>query len=180
MKLSFTVGVDIGKSQDPTAIAVVEHRKPDLHLRHLERLPLGTPYPAVVAHVAALLSRPELAGARLVVDATGVGAPVVDDMREVGLDPVAITITAGKNVKRVAGGWRVPKRVLVGLLVAAVEGRRLKVAKGLRHGETLVRELRDFRVIVTSPGRTAYGGASEHDDLVIAVGLAVWREAETR
>ncbi len=48
------------------------------------------------------------------------------------------------------------------------------------HGEALVGELRDFRVIVTSPGRTAYGGASEHDDLVIAIGLAVWRGAELR
>ena len=109
-----------------------------------------------------------------------VGAPVVDDMRDVGLDPVAITITAGNNVKRVAGGWRVPKSLLVGLLVAAVESGRLKVAKGLRHGEALVGELRDFRVIVTSPGRAAYGGATEHDDLVIAVGLTVWQEAETR
>ncbi len=65
-------------------------------------------------------------------------------------------------------------------MVAAVESGRLKVAKGLRHGEALVRELRDFRVIVTSPGRAAYGGASEHDDLVIAVGLAAWPEAEMR
>ena len=64
--------------------------------------------------------------------------------------------------------------------MAALESGRLKVAQGLRHGEALVRELRDFRVTVTSPGRTAYGGASEHDDLVIAVGLAVWREAETQ
>ncbi len=54
------------------------------------------------------------------------------------------------------------------------------MVNGLRQGEALVREPRDFRVIVTSPGRTAYVGASEHDDLVIAVGLAAWREAEMR
>ena len=49
--------------------------------------------------------------------------------------------------------------------MTALESGRLKVAKGLRHGEALVRELRDFRVTVTSPGRTAHGGTSEHDDL---------------
>ena len=43
-----------------------------------------------------------------------------------------------------------------------------------------MRELRDFRVTVTSPGHAAYGGAAEHDDLVIAVGLAVWRVAVSR
>ncbi len=41
------------------------------------------------------------------------------------------------------------------------------------YGEALVQEMRDFRVIVTSPGRAAYGAAVEHDDLFIVVGLAV-------
>jgi hypothetical protein len=47
--------VDIGQKRDPTAVAVVEHewRKRDGReedhwlVRHLERLPLGTPYPQV-------------------------------------------------------------------------------------------------------------------------------------
>ena len=61
-----TVGCDIGQKRDPTAIAVVEvefrvhvdhvglrHRWEDHQLvRHLERLPLGTPYPAVADRVA--------------------------------------------------------------------------------------------------------------------------------
>ena len=34
----FTIGVDLGKAQDPTAIAIIERRNPELHLRHLERL----------------------------------------------------------------------------------------------------------------------------------------------
>jgi hypothetical protein len=96
--------------------------------------------PDVIKHVAGLLAGPD--GARLVVDAIGVGSPVVDSVREAGLEPVAMTLTAGKHVRRVEGTWRVPKRVLVGLLVTAFESGRLKVAAGLPCGEALVPELR--------------------------------------
>jgi hypothetical protein len=55
-----TIGVDIGQRVDPTAIAVLEtvsRRRGKgtvtYHVaRHLERLPLGTPYPAIAHRVA--------------------------------------------------------------------------------------------------------------------------------
>ena len=50
---------------------------------YLERLPLGTPYPGIVAHVARLLGR--LPGAELVIDLTGVGRPVFDMFRFSGI-----------------------------------------------------------------------------------------------
>jgi hypothetical protein len=54
-----TVGVDIGQRRDPTAIAVVEQerRGSETHhiVRHLERLPLGSPYPAVAERIAAVV-----------------------------------------------------------------------------------------------------------------------------
>jgi len=52
-------------------------------VRHLERLPLGMSYPAVVQHVKDLLARPPLGGhdaiapATLVLDSTGVGNAVL-------------------------------------------------------------------------------------------------------
>lgn len=174
--MAFTLGVDLGKAQDPTALAIIEPQRPTLHLRYLERLALGTPYPVVIEHIAGLLERPPLNGrTRLVVDATGVGAPVVDDMREAGLEPVAVVITSGKHIRRVDGAWRVPKQALVGGLVSAFEGGWLKVAEGLEYGDALIRELQDFKVTITSAKNATYGGASEHDDLVIAAALAVWR-----
>ena len=44
-----TIGVDVGQRVDPTAIAVCERKDDRYIVRHLERLPLGTPYPAVNA-----------------------------------------------------------------------------------------------------------------------------------
>ncbi len=48
----------------------------------------------------------------------------------------------------------VPKRSLVRPLVAALEGGRLKVAKGLAEAEALVRELQAFRRQITATCRT--------------------------
>src|SRR5829696_1293265 len=69
--MSFYVGLDLGQSNDYTALAVVEKAKagetgaPDLHLRHLERYPLRTPYPKMVARVAALVEDPQLRSTHL-------------------------------------------------------------------------------------------------------------------
>ncbi len=174
----FILGADIGQAQDPTALAVVDVDVVDeVLVRHLERLPLGAPYPHVVSRLVELVQ--SLPGADLVVDATGPGRPVVDQIRAAGLDPVAVTITAGKAATFDSGMWHVPKRELVRALVVAFEGDRLKVAKGLRHAKALTGELQAFRRKVTGAGRAAYGAtAGAHDDLVIAVALAVWWAAQ--
>src|SRR4051812_32912227 len=94
----FLIGVDLGQSKDPTAIAVLEraeikgsfdpvmyaYRKiVELRLRHLERIPLGTSYVDVVDRVVRIAQFGPLAGrCRLVVDGTGAGRPVVDLLRD--------------------------------------------------------------------------------------------------
>ena len=73
------------------------------------------------------------------------------------------------------GMWYVPKRKLIGALVAALENDRLQIASGLRYAAALVGELQTFRRRVTGAGRAAYGAETgAHDDLVVAVALAVW------
>ena len=159
-------------------------------VRHLERLPLGTPYPAVVARTAAVLRAlpgpPLLAEPRprrlargrptLVVDQTGVGRAVVDHMRQAGLRPVPVTITAGDAASREGDGYRVPKRELVGLLQLLVQAGRLRVAAALPEAPVLQRELLAVRVRITPAAHEAYGAwrEGEHDDLVLAVALACW------
>jgi hypothetical protein len=79
--------------------------------RHLERLPIGTPYPAQVARVKALhdhLKAQEGTAPLLVVDQTGVGRPVVDMLRAAELSPAAVTITGGDAVSRDGGDYRCP------------------------------------------------------------------------
>jgi hypothetical protein len=67
-------------------------------LRHLERLQLGLPYPAIVAHVGRLLTK--VPNAELAIDMSGVGRPVFDLFQYGGIYPIGVTITAGTAVKR--------------------------------------------------------------------------------
>jgi len=72
MKIRVQIGVHNLRVEAPTG-------KPHYHLRYLERFRLDTSYPAVVERVGEMLAGPPLWGcSQLVVDGTGVGAPVVD------------------------------------------------------------------------------------------------------
>ena len=182
----FIVGLDLGQAQDPTALAVVERSQASdgviYAARHLQRWPLRTAYTEIVRDVTTLLQRPPLrsATAALVVDATGVGAAVMDLFRAESLgadDLVPVTITAGADAQKdEEGGWRVPKRDLVGVVQVLLQNQRLRIAAALPEAETLLRELEGFRVRVSAAGHDTYGAWRDgtHDDLVLAVALACW------
>jgi len=153
--------------------------RPGLSVRHLERFPLGTSYPDIVRRVTGLLATAPLADAAvtLVVDATGVGSPVVDLLHEAGLAPIATTITAGSSALFDGNGAvTVPKRDLVSAMAVLLESRRLKIAEGLPEAATLVKELQEFKRRITPAGheQMASWRESVHDDLVLAVALACW------
>jgi len=146
-------------------------------LRHLERLPLGTTYPAVVTHVKKLMEKDPLRGrVLLVVYSTGVGLPVIDLLNQEGLRPIGITITGGIEVTGSGGGYHVPKRDLVINLQVLFQSGRLKVAESLPDAQTFIQELLSFKVKITESAHDTYGVWREgvHDDLVLAVALAVW------
>ena len=127
----------------------------------------------MIERVTAIIEK--LPRAELIVDATGVGRPVIDQMRETGLEPIPVTITGGRFMSFDGDMWRVPKKALLRPLVAATEAGRLRVAKGLREAEAFQRELQAFQRRITARGYSAFGGVGEHDDLVIAVALICWR-----
>lgn len=184
--MSFVVGLDLGQSQDYTAIAVVEAPLSSgglpaaaLHVRHLERLPLGTSYPSVARRVADLMSTPPLtADTPLIVDATGVGMPVVEMISEYDLSPIPLMITGGAAPTcDPTGILRVPKRDLVSVVLVPLQGGTLKFAAGLPELDTLVKELLAFKVkIDVKTAHDTYGAWREgtHDDLVLATAIACW------
>jgi hypothetical protein len=185
----FYIGVDLGQKQDYTAIAIVE--RPDLSrtyqealhvrsyllrgasatlpvrllVRRVQRVPLGTPYPRVVEMVREIVFSHPLAGrCAVVVDGTGVGAPVVDMLRasELKCEITAVTITSGdRETRRGSLNVGVPKRDLISGLQLALEKGELRIARKMKEVGSLVRELMEVR--------------GEHDDLVIALSLACWR-----
>jgi hypothetical protein len=176
--MAYFVGLDLGKSADYTALAVVQTvKEPNeeeklekyLHLRHLERYELGTPYMVVVAtwlwchHARALLTSPpftedeydptthRIAKPRveLFVDRTGVGEAVLDLFKERGLTHklTSVTITGtGTRVNSIGGrSYSVPKVDLVAALEVPLHKGILRVEKGLTLWPTLRGELLNFR-----------------------------------
>jgi len=235
----FVVGLDLGQSQDYSALVIVEKRedvgydpaqvrtvteqviaytfqgfgrtvdrgRPEQHtrrvlvqpdgsyrdvpeqdavvlsydVRHIQRWPLGTSYPAIVSDVNALMARaPLLNRAPLVIDGTGVGRAVVDLFRQsasYALTPVLIT--AGATVSSDDAGYRhVPKRDLVGTVQVLLQNKQLRIGPSLPEAQTLTTELQTFQTkISVNTAHESFGAWREgqHDDLVLSLALALWQ-----
>jgi hypothetical protein len=96
----YYLGLDVGQKRDPAALVMVERserltgevnkvtyervREVRHVVRMAEAMPLGTPYPEVVERVHDVVQRVQ-GRAMLAVDATGVGAPVVEMLQRRGV-----------------------------------------------------------------------------------------------
>jgi len=172
------LGIDLGQAQDYSAIAAVERQNDVLYLRHIERLPLGTSYAAVVRRIEVLVD--SISPCQVILDATGVGRPVLDSLMTAGVEPMAVSITAGKKSRYENGMHYVPKRELVLVLITALENGKLLIAKSIPLAPAFLQELSNFKRTVSAEGYDSYEAATGHDDMVIAVALAVWGAGAVR
>lgn len=199
--MGVVIGVDVGQKRDPTAVAVVEveervvdqevvrlgsgivkrNEKTEYHnlVRHLERLPLGSPYPTVADRLAVIVEAVENREDeldRVYVDATGVGAPVVDLMRErVSARIVAVYFTHGdRRVEHSRRDVTLGKAFLVSRLQALLQTCRVHLPR-TPEAKELAEELMDYEIRVDRDANDRYGAfrVGTHDDLVTALGLAV-------
>jgi hypothetical protein len=171
----------LGQAKDHTAVAVVEQEEVagewdpamvawreevKLRVRYLER-------------VRQMTRSPELAGrCHVAADATGVGRPVMDLLRQAELTcrVLPVVVTSGDRETQEGGYYRVPKRDLIVGLQVLLQQENLQIAGGLRHAEMLATEMAGMRVRTTHTGHEQFRAWREgqHDDLVFAVALACW------
>lgn len=199
-KQEFFIGLDLGQRRDRTAIAILERaeivsaeRDPvtwapvnttSTAVRFLRRLPLHTPYTAVANHVVQIgntLSK--LGQCTLVVDATGVGLPVVDALKVANAQwrLMPVTIGAAAHEYYSDGFWRVPKRDLIAHLQIAFENHAFRIAGRLPESQTLIEELASMRATTRLTGHTRFASAgAAHDDLAIALALSWWAASARR
>ncbi len=189
------LGLDLGKSQDFSALAALEYRRTwnlvrnavtygmdpedelvEYSVRQLARIPLGTKYLDVVNTVQGLLRRvTKKYDCTLVVDATGVGAPVMEMFQEM-IPPqravmVPVVITAAASVsggRKGQNDWRVSRQDLLTGLQVMLETRQLAIGADLKHAPALREELLEMRSLRSD-------GSGRHDDLTMALALACWR-----
>ena len=180
--------------RDPVTYAPLEQI--EFRLRYLKRLPLGLAYSSadgeesIVGRIEETFRRlrSDFGGIHgtqsgdlftMVVDATGVGTPVVDLLKKERLacELVPVTITGGVQATQARDGWNVPKRDLVTGLQVMYEREELRMPKKMKLVDALVEELGNMGSRITETGKETYPAWREgvHDDLVLAVALAVWR-----
>lgn len=197
--MKYTVSVDLGSLSDYTAITVLEEKaervpQPSMsdirnrlegpvvvrttyNLNWMERPELRTPYDRIIERVKAIMDSPKIKDdAVLLVDATGVGRPVVDMMVRVGLSPVPITITGGTATTFTDNGYHVPKRDLAGALQVMFSTRRIRMSPKLLLGEVFLKEMSTFAIKISKAGNDTYEAWREqdHDDLVLSVAMGAW------
>lgn len=170
-------------------------------IHELRRLPLGTSFVAVaqelvkvVASIAEMEKRLRLEGyltpyerslpVDIWVDATGVGAPVVELMTNAlqvskqtdhaYLHP--ITFTYGDKFDRVTGS--LGKAHLVSCLQVLLEQDRLELPQGDPQIDDMVEELKNYEIRVDTDANEKYGAftVGQHDDMTTALGLACVEE----
>jgi hypothetical protein len=72
--------------------------------------------------------------------------------------------------------WHVPKINLVSRLQALLHDERLHIHKDIPDATALVNELQNFRAEYSDSGYIRFNArSSKHDDLVLALAIALWR-----
>ena len=176
------MGVDFGQAQDYSACVVLDEKtipgaRPVYTVVVAHRWDLGTPYPQIIGSLQAHLSRPEMQGHRLVVDYTGAGRPIVDELRCYGLQCTAVGIHGGMSESHEGWNWNVPKRDLVTGMVLPFQWGRLHFADGIPLLATLQDEMQLFHAKindVTAHESYSFWYEIYHKDLVISLALACW------
>lgn len=136
-------------------------------VRHLARLPMGTPYVGIVEDISMLLRQPPLYQPELVIaDETKVGKPVMDLFAQ--LKPVRVVITPGHGEGGMSGNYRyeISQSFLLSNLDAKLHDGSLGITGDLPEASSLSAELKDLR--------------AEAGDLVTAVAIAVWRATKRK
>lgn len=197
------IGVDLGKTNDHSAIVVAQPTPddpPTYDLRHIERVPLRTRYTDVAEHVTGIVAdlrrpvqvwEPSVPGSsvvkdlrpkvELILDFTGVGIAVAEIFlaAHIGCPIVLVTITGGVKVTWDEVGIHVPKADLVSVVQRCLQEERLRMPADDPSVDLLGKELVEFQATIGKTGHVTYGVAADwrsgaHDDLVLATALALW------
>jgi len=190
----YIAGLDLAQSVDFTALSILDIQgdPPRVEVAQLLRW-RGLAYPAIVEQVAAIVHRPPLwsssygfwdpahggqSQCALVADRTGVGAAVIDLLRQARISPlVGVFIHGGSATTHKGLNYNVPKVDLVTSVQLLVQDGRLRIPPVLPEAATLTQELLNFRYKLNPQTAHESFGAwreREHDDMVLSVALAVW------
>jgi hypothetical protein len=179
--MRYFCGLDLGQLADYSALSVIERIEDQefyrYECRHIERFPLGLPYPRIVARVGDLRARTPLArNCQLVIDNSGVGVAVADMFSEAGIPYIGVTITGGVGWHRESWRrWYVSKHLLVSTIQKFLSSEALGISRQLPEAALLRSELQNFRVKVSKTAHEIYESREgEHDDITCSLAVALF------
>jgi len=155
---AYYAGIDLGKLNDHSVIAVISHDGNLLKLIHLHEFPLSTPYSHVIGYIANANKRMQFE--KLLIDQTGVGEPIQEELRNQDLQNIeGITFTTQT------------KEALLTNLKLTMEQNRLK----LPYNRCLIEQINQQQYEYTKTGHLTFTHPQgTHDDQLWALSLAVY------
>lgn len=182
-----TIGARIGQRHESSAVCVVEseerliegRRQDHFLVRHLERIPAGASFTTIAKRIgevtAEVYSRTQTPP-DLFVDATGLGQPVLDLVEREATHGwvIGAYFNHGDQRDLDAGIVKLGKAWLVARLQTLLQEDKLHLPR-TRDAEDLAEDLLSFEINLAADASDRPGGfvVGRHDDLVVALGLAV-------
>jgi phage terminase large subunit-like protein len=157
-KAEYYAGIDLGKLQDHSALAIIQKDQEILKLVYHHQFPLQTPYTDVINTLQRVNEKFHLQ--KLLTDQTGIGEPVLDAMQEQG-----ITCAEGAKLTQDA------KTELLTHLKLTMEQNRLAIP----YNKQLCQQINDQQYAYTRNGKLSFAHPpNTHDDQLWALALAVY------
>jgi phage terminase large subunit-like protein len=157
-KAEYYAGLDLGKLQDHSALAIIQKDQETLKLVYHCQFPLQMPYTEVINILQRVNEKFHLQ--KLLADQTGLGEPVLDAMQEQGL-----TCAEGAKLTQDA------KTELLTHLKLTMEQNRLAIP----YNKQLCQQINDQQYAYTRNGKLCFSHPpNTHDDQLWALALAVY------
>jgi phage FluMu gp28-like protein len=155
----FYAGLDLGKHQDHSVLTVVKIEQSSIKLIHIHRFPLRTPYASVIGYVKTLCDRWQTIK-KVLVDMTGMGDYVVEDMMNAGISQTE-GVQFTQETKEKMAQW----------LKKCMTEKRLKIP----YDSDLIAELNIERFELTKDGKIKFNHPEgTHDDRFWSLSLACY------
>jgi hypothetical protein len=190
--IHYYCGVDLGKKRDPSTVVVIRtyyaYGKVEYQVGYLRRFSLSMLYTDISTKLATLDRQLKALAAKegkeaivtYVCDATGIGGPILEVVSK-KLPYARIMkayITGGINTTYAPEDpweFHIPKGQLVSGLMAAYDRGIMSMPRDSKEADAILDELANFEIHISEAGHDSYYAApSKHDDLVVALALAVW------
>jgi hypothetical protein len=156
-KAEYFAGLDLGKLQDHSALAIVQREAETLKLVYTQEFPLETPYTEVIATTKRANTQFHLQ--KLLADQTGIGEPILEELQTEGTPAEGAKLTQDTKTE------------ILTHLKLTMQQQRLAIP----YNKRLCQQINDQQYAYSKSGKLSFSHPpNTHDDQLWALALAVY------